>query len=100
MLGNFSCFCCCLLTFFKANFFKKFFQTNYGSVKVISSQQKLPMARKELSLNGGHVAVYTISPFKVHQFKDLNFLNKTIITHHNKHYSMIIKGQSANVQVD
>ena len=26
MLGNFSCFCCCLLSFSKFDFFKKFFQ--------------------------------------------------------------------------
>ena len=34
MLGNFSCFCCRLLTFFKFNFFKKFFQGHYHSVKL------------------------------------------------------------------
>ena len=33
MLGNsnFSCVCCRLLTYFKINFFKKFFQENYQS---------------------------------------------------------------------
>ena len=29
MMGNFSYFCCRLLTFFKINFFKKFFQKYY-----------------------------------------------------------------------
>ena len=33
MLGNFSCFCCHLLTFFKINFFKKNFQEYYQSIK-------------------------------------------------------------------
>ena len=33
MLANFSCFCCRLLTFFKMNLFKKFFQEHYQSVK-------------------------------------------------------------------
>ena len=33
MLGNFSCFWCLLLTFFKINFFKKFFQEQYQSIK-------------------------------------------------------------------
>ena len=33
MLGNFSCFCCRLLTFFKINFFQKFFQEHCQSVK-------------------------------------------------------------------
>ena len=33
MLGNFAFFWCCLLTFFKINFFKKFFQEHYQSVK-------------------------------------------------------------------
>ena len=32
MLGNFSCFCCRLLTFFNINFFKKFFQKRCQSV--------------------------------------------------------------------
>ena len=29
MLGNFSCFCCCLLTFFKIHFFKKYFVNTF-----------------------------------------------------------------------
>ena len=33
MLGNFSCFCCRLLTFYKINFFKKLFQEHYQNVK-------------------------------------------------------------------
>ena len=33
MLGNFSCFCSHLLTFFIFNFFKKIFQQHYQSVK-------------------------------------------------------------------
>ena len=70
MLCNCSCFCCPLLTFFKINFFKKFFQQNYQSgkqlgfrsgptfcrswsgsklfAKVISRRQKLQLAMKEL----------------------------------------------------
>ena len=32
MLGNFSCFCCRLQTFFKINFFINFFQEHYQSV--------------------------------------------------------------------
>ena len=31
MLGNFSCFCCRLLTFFKIILFEKFFQEHYQS---------------------------------------------------------------------
>ena len=38
MLGNFSCFCCRLLTFFKINFFQKFFQEHYQSVKLFGSR--------------------------------------------------------------
>ena len=43
MLGNFSCFCCRLLTFFqwlffKLKFFKKFFQEHYQSVKQLGSR--------------------------------------------------------------
>ena len=33
MLGNFSCFGCYLLTFFKINLFKKNFQEHYQTVK-------------------------------------------------------------------
>ena len=72
MLGNFfTCFCCRLLDFLNINFFKKFFKEHYQSVKwfgsrsgptfcwswsdsklfskIISRQQKLPLASKELS---------------------------------------------------
>ena len=38
MLGNFSCFCCRLLTFFKIFFFKKIFQEHYQSVKQFVSR--------------------------------------------------------------
>ena len=38
MLGNFSCYCCGLLTFFKINVFKKFFQEHYQSVKQLGSR--------------------------------------------------------------
>ena len=38
MLGNYSCFCCRLLTFFKMNFFKKIFQEHYQSVKQFGSR--------------------------------------------------------------
>ena len=38
MLGNFSYFCCRLLTFFKINFFKKFFQENSQSFKRFGSR--------------------------------------------------------------
>ena len=38
ILGNCSCFCCCLLTFFKINFFKKLFQEHYQSVKPVGSR--------------------------------------------------------------
>ena len=31
ILGNFSCFCCRQLTFFRMNFFEKFFQEHYQS---------------------------------------------------------------------
>ena len=33
MLGNFSCFCCHLLTFFKINYFKEFFR---NTVRVLN----------------------------------------------------------------
>ena len=32
MLGNFSCYCCRLLTYFKTKFFVKFFQEYYQGV--------------------------------------------------------------------
>ena len=70
MLGNFSCFCCTLLAFFKIIFFRKIFQEHSKSIKwfgfrfwwtfslswsvsklfakVISRQQKSPLARNEL----------------------------------------------------
>ena len=38
ILGNVSCFCCRLLTYFKINFFKKFFQAHYQSVKHFRSR--------------------------------------------------------------
>ena len=38
MLGIFSCFGCRLLTFFKINFFKKFFQERYQSGKRFDSR--------------------------------------------------------------
>ena len=37
--GNFSCFCCPLLIFFKFNFFKNFFHEHYQSVKQFGSDQ-------------------------------------------------------------
>ena len=37
-MGNFSCFCCRLLTFFKINFFKKYFQEHFHSVKLVGSR--------------------------------------------------------------
>ena len=40
MLGNFSCFCCRLLTFFKNKFFKKFFQEHYQSVSLVPDQDR------------------------------------------------------------
>ena len=63
MLGNFSCFCCLLLTFFKIKFSKNYFRNTIRVSngldtdllwvqtclqKVTSRQQKLPLARKEL----------------------------------------------------
>ena len=39
MLGNFSRFCRRLMTFFKINLFKKFFQEHYQSVKRFESNQ-------------------------------------------------------------
>ena len=62
-LGNYSCFCCCLLTFFKISLFKKFFRDTINVsngldpdqdrhsgpklfAKVISRRQKLLLARK------------------------------------------------------
>ena len=54
MLGNFSCFCCYLLTFSKLTFAKNSFRTtirvSIGKLfaKVISRRQKLPLAWKEL----------------------------------------------------
>ena len=33
VLGNFSCFCCCLLSCFQNELFIKFFQEHYQSVK-------------------------------------------------------------------
>ena len=60
----FHCFCCRLLTLFKVNFFKTFFQEHYQSVKGfgsragltfcpnclkrLSTEDKSPLARKDL----------------------------------------------------
>ena len=44
-LGNFSCFCCRLLAFFKINFFKKFFYKHYQSVKRFGSRSGPTMCR-------------------------------------------------------
>ena len=67
MLGNFSCFCCCLLIFFKINFFsKKSFRVSKvldpdqdrhyvgpdlgpKCLQKLSADNKSPLARKELS---------------------------------------------------
>ena len=38
LLGNFSCSCCRLLTFFKINFFKKFFEEQYQTLKRFGSR--------------------------------------------------------------
>ena len=38
MLGNFSCFCCCLPSFSKICFLKKSFQEHYQSVKRLGSR--------------------------------------------------------------
>ena len=66
---KFSCFYCCLLTFFKMSFFEEFFQKHYQSVTIwiqirpyimlgliwvqpfvkVSRQQKLPLAKRELN---------------------------------------------------
>ena len=73
MLGNFSCFCCHLPTFFKINFYSKNSFRNTIRVsnglaqirtdvlsgskqfaKVISRQQKSPLARRELTENDCH----------------------------------------------
>ena len=45
MLGNISCFCCCLLTYFKINFFQKFFPAHYQSVKWFGSRSGLTFCR-------------------------------------------------------
>ena len=44
-LGNFACFCCRLLTFFKINLFKKFFQEHYQSVKQFGSRSGTMLCR-------------------------------------------------------
>ena len=41
MLGNFVCFCCRLLIFFRINFFKQFFQEYHQSVKQLGSSSGL-----------------------------------------------------------
>ena len=41
MMGNFTCFCCRLLTFFKINFLIKFFQEHYQSVNQFGSRSGL-----------------------------------------------------------
>ena len=38
ILGNFACFCCRLLIFFKINFFEKFFPEYHQSVKQFGSR--------------------------------------------------------------
>ena len=50
MLGNFSCFCCHLLTFFKNQFFKKIFQENYRGVKPFGSKSGPEVIKLEYSL--------------------------------------------------
>ena len=73
MLGNFSSFCCRLLTFFKINSFKEFVQEHYHRDKqfgsrsgsklfaiVISRQQNLLLARIEFSALSGFQLTTTI----------------------------------------
>ena len=52
MLGNFSCFCCSLLTFFKINFFKNFSRNTFRVSNNLDldqdQQQKLSLVGKEL----------------------------------------------------
>ena len=47
--GNFSCFCCCLLTFFKNNFCKKLFQEHCQSVKGFGSRSGSKLFEKFIS---------------------------------------------------
>ena len=39
MFGDFSCFSCCLLTFFKIYFFKSFYKEHYQSVNGLDPDQ-------------------------------------------------------------
>ena len=79
-MGNFSCFCCRLLTFSKLTYSKKFFQEHYQSVyqfearsrltfcrscsgsklfaEVNSRQQKSPFARKEVWTVGPRALIF------------------------------------------
>ena len=48
ILGNFPCLCCRLLTVFKINFFKKFFQLNYQKAKLFGSGSRQHSVRPDL----------------------------------------------------
>ena len=70
MPGNFSCFCCCLLTFFKISLFKKFFQEHYHSVKTFGSS----LCRTfYLAWSGSNLSAKVISRQKIslHASKEL-----------------------------
>ena len=51
MLGNFSCFCRCLLTFFKINSLKRFFQEHLRSVKQLGSRSGRHFVHPDLDPN-------------------------------------------------
>ena len=75
MLGNFSCFYCRLLTFFKNNFLKKIFQDHYQSVKWLDEDQDRDFVGPDLGPNclqrvmSSRAATFTKFGKRLHEFQ-------------------------------
>ena len=64
MLGNFSCFYCRLLTYFKINIFKNFFQEHYHSVKQFGSRSERHSVRPDLCSNCSSTNLFIYQPLQ------------------------------------
>ena len=105
MLGIFSCFCCLLLTFIKINFFKKFFQEHFQSIKQFTSsdvgphqlsgsklfakviiRRLLPSARKEFQpiLYANILKVFSV---KLHAFLEVKNHNNLVSVSSTRYFS-------------
>ena len=79
MLGNFSCFCCRLLTFLKINFFKKFFQeqTNCQTVLIQIRTDKMPVLILVQTVRKGYQQMTKVTASK-ESILTLVLQNKTV----------------------